>query len=358
MKIRLTFIAAALIGLPAVAMAQTASVQIYGRIDTSLNLQKTSATATTAGRTRKFVSGDVPWLGFRGSEDLGNGLRAFFKLEHGFNSDTGALSSPVPNQFWNRETIVGLSSASLGTIQLGSQFTPSLLLTGRIDPYGRTNSGAIMPMFQQGLSGPLGYTASFNNSVQYISPSVNGLQAKVLVGTLEGAAPGGRQISTALEYTMDTRLFGAVTYDRVKIAGAAVGQPTKPAVDLVTTQAAITYRFDSIKLHGYLIRSKADGAPGMKGMMVGVSIPVSATGVIASSLQRRDAQDAANSDAQTIALQYSHNFSKRTVGYVGAAYQSNKGNATFGVWPSRLEAGPSPVGAEVSGYQIGMRHYF
>jgi predicted porin len=201
-----------------------------------------------------------------------------------------------------------------------------------------------MPMFQQGLSGPLGSTAQFNNSVQYISPSVKGLQAKLLVGTLE--------------YTMDTRLFAGVTYDTVKIAGAAVGLPTKPSVDLVTTQAGITYRFDAFKLHGYLIRSKPDGAPGMKGTMVGVTSPVSATGVIASSLQRSDAQDAANSDSQTIALQYSHNFSKRTVAYVGMARQSNKGAATYGVWPSRLEAGPSPAGAEVSGYQIGMRHYF
>lgn len=358
MKAHLTLVAAVAMALPAVAQSQTGSVQIYGRIDTSVNLHKISATATARSQSRKYVSADVPWLGFRGTEDLGGGLRAFFKIEHGFNSDNGLLTSPVPNQFWNRETIIGMGHNSWGTIQLGSQFTPSLLLTAKLDPYRRTNAGAIFPMFQQGLAGPLGYTSAFNNSVQYISPSFEGLQAKVLLGTTEGAAPGGKQLSTALEYTLGNRLFAGATYDRVKIAGAAVGQPTKPSVDLVTTQAGLTYRFDAFKVHSYLIRTKPDGSAGMKGMMLGVSVPVGQTGEIASSIQRRNAEDAANSDAQTVSLQYTHNFSKRTAVYVGTAWQSNKGNSNYGVWPSRLEGGPVPTGAEAQGYQLGMRHYW
>lgn len=50
--------------------------------------------------------------------------------------------------------------------------------------------------------------------------------------------------------------------------------------------------------------------------------------------------------------------SKRTLVYVGGATQTNKGNATFGVWPSRLDAGLTPAGADVTGYQLGMRHHF
>jgi GBP family porin len=136
-----------------------------------------------------------------------------------------------------------------------------------------------------------------------------------------------------------------------------VGLPTQPAVDLVTTQLGMTYRFDALKLHGYVIRVKPEGAPGMKGGMLGVSVPVG-VGEIASSIQRRNAEDAANSDAQTVALQYSHYLSKRTTVYVGGAKQTNKGNASFGVWPSRLEAGLTPAGADVTGFQLGMRHYF
>lgn len=357
MKNRLTLVAAAVMGLPSAAMSQTSSVEIYGRLDLSVNVQKTSSTATTASQSRTFVSPDTPWLGFRGVEDLGGGLRAFFKMEHGFNADTGTAASPVPGQFWNREVYVGLGSNTLGSLQLGSQFTPSLYLTARLDPFRRSNTGAIFPMFQQGLAGPLGYTAAFNNSAQYISPSLGGLQAKVLLAASEGAAPGGRPLSTALEYTMGNRFFAGLSYDKVKIAGAAVGLPAQPTADLVTTQAGLTYRFDALKLHGYYIKTKPDGGVGMTGAMLGVSVPVG-VGEIAGSVQRRDADDAANSDAQTIALQYSHFLSKRTLVYVGGARQTNKGNATFGVWPSRLEAGLTPAGADVNGYQAGIRHYF
>jgi predicted porin len=357
LKTRLTLLAAATLTLPTLAMSQTSTVEIYGRLDMSVNLQKTSSTATTASQSRKFVSADTPWLGFRGTEDLGGGLRAYFKIEHGFAADTGALASPVPGQFWNRESLVGLGSATFGSVQLGSQFTPSLWFTGRIDPFRRSNTGAIFPMFQQGLAGPLGYTAAFNNSVQYISPSLAGLQAKVLVGATEGVAPGGKPLSTAFEYTLGKSLFAGVTYDKVKIAGAAVGLPAQPSVDLITTQVGLTYNFDVAKLHGYWIRTKPDGAPGMKGGMLGVSVPVGA-GEIAASVQKRDAEDAANSDAQTVALQYSYFLSKRTLVYVGGARQTNKGNATFGIWPSRLDAGPSPAAADLNGYQLGMRHYF
>lgn len=208
----------------------------------------------------------------------------------------------MPGQFWNRESFVGLGSSSLKSVQLGSHFTPSLYLTARLDPFRRSNTGAIFPMFQQGLAGPLGYTAQFNNSGQYISPSLGGLQAKVLLGVTEGVAPGGRPLSTALAYTLGNRFFAGLSYDKVKIAGAAVGRPTVPAVDLVTTQLGATYRFDLLKLHGYWIRTKSKDAAGMKGGMLGVSVPIGA-GEIATSIQRRNAEDAANSDAQTVALQ-------------------------------------------------------
>lgn len=356
MKNRLSLVAAAVMGLPSIAMSQSSTVEIYGRIDLSFNHQKTSSTAKTASQTRNFLSPDTPWIGFRGTEDLGGGLRAYFKIEHGFNADTGTPASPT-GQFWNRETVVGLGSASWGSVQMGSQFSPSLWFTGRIDPYRRTNSGAIFPMFQQGLAGPLGYTPIFNNSILYTTPSMAGLQAKVLLAAMEGAAPGGHPLATALEYTLDTRLFAGATYEKVKIAGAAVGLPTKPSVDLVTTQAGLTYRFDALKLHAYLVRTKPEGAPGMKGGMLGVTVPLG-VGEIAASFQRRNAEDAANSDAQTIALQYTYNLSKRTALYVGGAKRLNKGNATFGVWPSRLEAGPAPAGADVTGFQVGMRHYW
>src|SRR5690348_13995185 len=78
------------LGAPAAALAQ--EVQIYGRANVGLDTY--SATGATAGsgsdfksRTRVFDQGSR--LGFRGTEDLGGGLKAIWQIESGVNIDTG-----------------------------------------------------------------------------------------------------------------------------------------------------------------------------------------------------------------------------------------------------------------------------
>jgi GBP family porin len=361
--------AAALATLPTLSMSQSAvqqavpipsesALQIYGRFDVGVNQQKMSSTATSPSTNRTFVSSDTPWLGFRGAEALGGGWRAVFKMETGFQVDTGNQS--IPTKFWNRETFVGLNNAAYGTLLMGSQFTPSLMMTARVDPFMRSNLGAILNMFQQfpGVEAR-GYTALIDNSVQYQTPVWGGFQLKVLGGATEGVAPYGRPFSTSLEYTFN-RFYAAVTYDQMNVNGAFVQQPGATPKESVM-QLGATYRFDAVKLHGYVIKADVDGSYGMNGGMVGVTVPVG-SGAIQSSYQRRDAKDPANSDAQSFALQYSHYLSKRSTLYVGAAKQNNEGNARFGMWPSRAESIPGsllvPAGADITGFQVGMRHYF
>ncbi len=69
------------------APASTSSVQLYGRVDASVNLQKRSVTSGTL----KSVSSETSYFGFRGNEDLGGGSRAYFKLESLFDTSSGAI---------------------------------------------------------------------------------------------------------------------------------------------------------------------------------------------------------------------------------------------------------------------------
>ena len=81
-------------------------------------------------------------FGFRGSEDLGGGLRAIFTLESGYNIDNGANSSAI---FFNRQSFVGLSSSNLGTLTLGRQYTPiydNLILLSGAPAFG-VSGGAV-----------------------------------------------------------------------------------------------------------------------------------------------------------------------------------------------------------------------
>ena len=116
------------LGVPLAAFAQS-NVSIYGRAN--LGLDQYSAKGSTSGtgnyenRTRIFDSGSR--LGFRGRENLGGGMEAYFQLETGVNWDSGgnfgqsgtnnAASSGFPA---SRDSFLGLK-AGWGEISFGRQ---------------------------------------------------------------------------------------------------------------------------------------------------------------------------------------------------------------------------------------------
>lgn len=359
---RTSVFVAALAALPAFGYAQgvagSSAVEVYGRLDASVNRHQYSGAPARASRNAHYVSSDTSYWGLRGTEDLGGRMRAYFKMESGVNVDTGAQSNA--GVFFNREAFVGVGHASYGSVQLGSQFSPAIWLSAKIDPFRRGNTGAILTLFQQGgAAGPRGFPLTYNNSVEYLTPQLSGFSGRFLVAATEGATPGGVPKSMSLEYAQDRLLVG-MSYDRLKITSTAAGLPAGSQVTDSTLAIGGTYRFDAAKLHGYYMKNKIDRSTGMDGYLIGVSVPVG-QGEIQTSWQRRNVHDAADSDAQLIALQYMHFLSKRTSVYVGVAHQKNEGNANFGIWPSRVEAattGQPVVGENVSAFQVGIRHLF
>src|SRR5438445_4443357 len=77
---------------PATVLAQ---VQIYGRANLGVdNYSASGATAANSDfKARNRVFDNSSRLGFRGTEDLGGGLRAVFVIESGVNIDTGSQNS-------------------------------------------------------------------------------------------------------------------------------------------------------------------------------------------------------------------------------------------------------------------------
>ncbi|MDW9230321.1 gram-negative porin family protein [Burkholderia cepacia] len=103
------------------AFAQS-SVTLYGLVDTAIRYQ------TNAGPDGKDLIGMTVgpethsrW-GLRGSEDLGGGLSAIFRLENGFELGDGKLH--VANTLFSRQAYVGLSSGRYGTLTFGNQYAP------------------------------------------------------------------------------------------------------------------------------------------------------------------------------------------------------------------------------------------
>lgn len=113
-------------------VAHTASsVTLYGRIDVAYDYNDDFG-------LRQMSKGDLR-LGIKGSEDLGNGLSATFRLEGRFDADTGAKSEG--RSLFDRESTVGLKGA-FGHVRLGRSI--SALEQGiSFTDVGRRNTGMI-----------------------------------------------------------------------------------------------------------------------------------------------------------------------------------------------------------------------
>lgn len=103
------------------AFAQS-SVTLYGIVDTALRYQ-TNAAPDGKDLVGMTVGPETHsrW-GLRGSEDLGGGLSAIFRLENGFELSDGKLH--VPNTLFSRQAFVGLSSSQYGSLTFGNQYAP------------------------------------------------------------------------------------------------------------------------------------------------------------------------------------------------------------------------------------------
>ena len=112
---RLMLAAVAVCGTSAV-MAQS-SVTIYGRVNTTIEHQKTGKESKTG------MFNNNSRIGFKGVEDLGNGLKAGFQLEAGFNSDDGSDALA-----FKRQSEVNLSG-NFGMVRLGNFYPESYYAT-------------------------------------------------------------------------------------------------------------------------------------------------------------------------------------------------------------------------------------
>ena len=129
--------AMAAVGAFAGAAQAQSSVTVYGLLDygyqsASQRQAGTSANTVTATQTSGFFgSGEsTSRLGFRGTEDLGGGMRAFFTAEVALNTDptgnsTGAGSGLFSSSSTgNRQTFIGIGQKGIGQASVGVQYTP------------------------------------------------------------------------------------------------------------------------------------------------------------------------------------------------------------------------------------------
>jgi predicted porin len=349
------------------ATAAMAETVVYGIVDTGVEYVTNINAAGNSVVKMPSLTGSVPSrIGFKGLEDLGGGLTAFFVLESNFGVDTGALG--VGGRLFGRQANVGLKNA-YGTLTLGRQMNMTL--------YSYLKSDVMGPNIH-GLSGMDSYlpNARSDNAIGYMGKfsevsvgatysagrdavATGGPAATNCPGEITGNAQACRQVTALLAYDVqssDTTSFGVATaYDKLNGApGAAAGLTSSD------------YHVERVSLSGYVllgatkigagfIERKTHAANDSTADLyyLGVSIPFAQNWVFDSQLARLDIKNSA--DASTLlAARATCQLSKRTAVYVSVGHIRNDGAAAIAA-----SAGSSiGVGMSQSGVMTGMRHVF
>jgi general bacterial porin, GBP family len=178
------------------------SVTLYGVIDAGVVYANNSHVpgSASSGQSWGVGSGTVSntlW-GLKGSEDLGGGMHAIFKLESGFNVNNGAFTQP--NEIFGRQSYVGVQSNQYGTVTLGKQYDSTVDYVAPLSAAGQDlgNNLAAHPFDNDNLDSSF----SINNSVKYESANYSGFKFGGLYGfsNQAGAFSDNRAYSAGASY--------------------------------------------------------------------------------------------------------------------------------------------------------------
>ena len=336
---------AAALGLPTLASAE-GNVAIYGLIDINLGYEK-AGDLNRLGIDHSELNGSR--IGFKGSEDLGNGQKALFVLESGFDPSTGF--SEQGGRLFGRGAYVGLEGG-WGKLTLGRQYSPAFVA---LDPYEATGGADRTAGLLHRKSGSVkrGYETRFDNMIKYRSPSFSGFSADV--GYWAGAENGGS--GDAHKEGRGYGLTGMYNNGPIGLAVTTQSYYTNATGGKATTNGiAGAYDFGVAKLYALYTQDRESGSQGTgkaRSYAVGAEVPVTKAGTVAVSYGSRDESNEANTeDARGWSLYYMHGLSKRTTLYTAYSHISNKGNANYG-WNLTPAAGDDP-----SVVMAGIRHRF
>ena len=253
----------AIAALASVSAFAQSTVTLYGVADvayvtkTHTNLNGSIA-AKTSGIGEGFNAGNR--IGFRGTEDLGGGMKANFVIENGINITNGQLfstraaasgqqidgygsaSGNMPTGSYgtgtNRQSYVG-ASGDFGEIRLGYQYT-NMYQTSTLRGF---HLAAEQPGgdIGHGIISNSSYGGTRANGITYITPTMNGINAHLQMGagtgreSVEATAPANGMTTdknnrSGIMLNFDQGpLSASFAYTTMKIEQAAVAATTQNA---------------------------------------------------------------------------------------------------------------------------------
>lgn len=393
----------ALAALAAVSAYAQSSVTLYGVIDIGYGSHKTTGVNGTTGAAGQIKSSGImdganagSRIGFRGTEDLGGGLKANFVIEQGIAPTNGTLfgirTAATGHQIdgfsaagsavalsgaagaysisTNRQSYIGLSSASVGTLNVGYQYT-ILYELGTLSGYNIGSEG-VPGADKAHIMGNAALGGTRANGFTYISPNFSGFTVRAQYGALTGresiestaAGTNGLTVDknkrtalmlsyangplslavahTSIRSTQANGIAPAVAGAATTVYGVAGAAGALPLTGLTrrasVTQLGGSYDFGFLKIAGTHLRGKNGGASTYstavvgspiieskyRASQIGVSVPFGALVPFATFGRARTSSssqvatviggDTENYTQRQVGVRYS--LSKRTTAYI------------------------------------------
>ena len=354
-----TLVAAALLGAFAgVAQAQTA-VQIYGNID--VGMVKRSDQTLAIGKRASNT------LGFKGTEDLGNGLKALFQVEMRYEPDTGTNENNGRPLFQG-QTRVGLQG-DFGMIRLGRGLTPFQEIVGSFEPWHGlpTPAGFYTDISVAGFnSAPLDVGGSgpnnnrISNAIFYNSPVANGFQVNASWASKEATGGGVTGVGAgAATYAAGAQASAnpfsiAGTYNNGP-AAAMLAYERNAVESKVWSVAGSFSVTPELKLMGTYSHQNMEHTntqrPTIKGAEIGATYAVGPGKLLVGFGLKKQEENVRLHDLITrqYSLGYEYSLSKRTYLYVDASRKTNIVSQATGA---------SAASPTVNHYDVGLNHSF
>jgi general bacterial porin, GBP family len=381
-----TLILAGVLGTFAASAQAQSSVTLYGTLDAGLLYTNNSGGHNNWQQGSGSVSDT--YFGLKGTEDLGGGLHALFKLESGFNLNNGRYNEGGTE--FNRQAYVGLQHDQFGTITLGRQYDSQVDYLGPISEAGGGfgNNLSAHPFDNDNLD----HSFSIKNSVKYQSVNYGGFKFGGLYGFSNDAGQfsNNRAWSAGASYTTGPLNVAAsylqINNSRTGNANGAVSAGASNNANLTADQqrtfgAGVNYAYGPATVgfvwtnthYDNLIAASQGGTsftlPGGSNLHMnnfelnGRYALTPALALDAAYTYTDGKVNGANGSGDpkwhTVSLQADYSLSKRTDVYVEGVYQhasGELGNAGSNVAMINTLS-PSSTGNQVAA-TVGLRHRF
>ncbi|WP_306606213.1 porin [Azonexus sp.] len=341
-------IALAIAGLASTAAFAQSNVTVYGIADVGYAYSFGGGQGSQHNVTSGGLSGSR--IGFKGVEDLGNGLKALFTLEYSVDVDsnvgigTGASAGA-------RQQFVGLTGG-FGTVVAGRLQTAgydfacatSPIAGSALDAHNKVGVAALLSCGGNGRA---------NNAFAYISPSFSGLTLAYNHARVTEAAASSNTDDVYANLLSAQYANGGLklnlTYARADDNDqVALGGDKR-------TEYGVTgsYNFGVATVFGAYQTNKTDGFSRNDKASLAVAVPVGAKGTVVGQYARNSIDTANNADSSAYTVAYTHALSKRTTAYAGYTHVVNDGGVNLAAGFQTVGAGKDP-----SIVALGVRHAF